>query len=311
MRNIMKTPLLVNLPSKEERHKLFGSVEPGPRTKPTEKQDMADLQNEKKDYLFEINAVGINKVKYPIIVHSDVSPTTQTTIGTFQLASHIDRHSKGTNMSRFLEQMERSNENGFSVDFISLKKFAFALGERLEQDQVQLDISFPWFFETKGPKSGKAGLNHGEVTIHVKQDKEGYISYKASLSVYMTTLCPCSKEISEYSAHSQRGKVTMEVDFIDGFENSIIDWKKALLHAAESNASAIIHPVLKRVDEKHVTETAYENPRFVEDVVRLVAADLYEMSFIKAFKVICENEESIHLHNAIAIIEFDKEAEAK
>src|SRR5699024_6754683 len=106
MMSKMKTPLLIDLPPKKERHELFGSVEPGPRTKPTEKKEMADLQNQKKDYLFDINAVGISNVKYPIIVNSDVKPTTQTTIGTFQLASHINRSAKGTNMSRFLEQME-------------------------------------------------------------------------------------------------------------------------------------------------------------------------------------------------------------
>src|SRR5690625_4281094 len=132
---------------------------------------------------------------------------------------------------------------------------------------------------------------------------------QAKLVAYVTTLCPCSKEISEYSAHSQRGKVTMEIAFTDDFDDQEIDWKEALLHAAESNASAMIHPVLKRTDEKHVTETAYENPRFVEDIVRLVAADLYDLSYIKQFKVTCENEESIHLHDAIATIEFDKETD--
>jgi len=101
----------------------------------------------------------------------------------------------------------------------------------------------------------------------------------------------------------------MEIAFTDDFDDQEIDWKEALLHAAESNASAMIHPVLKRTDEKHVTETAYENPRFVEDIVRLVAADLYDLSYIKQFKVTCENEESIHLHDAIATIEFDKETD--
>src|SRR5690625_3364938 len=98
----------------------------------------------------------------------------------------------------------------------------------------------------------------------------------------------------------------MEVSFTNDIQDHVVDWKLALLEAAESNASAKIHPVLKRVDEKHVTETAYENPRFVEDIVRLVAADLYEMPFIQKFKITCENEESIHLHNAIAVIDYDK-----
>lgn len=309
--NKMKTPVMIDLPTKKERHKLFGSVEPGPRTKPTNKADMADLQNRKEDYLFDIKSVGISNVKYPIIVNSDRKPITQSTIGTFQLTSHIDRSSKGTNMSRFIEQLEQSSKNGLHVDLLSLKRFADELGSRLEQEQVSLSVSFPWFFETKGPKSNLGGLNHSEATIHAAQQKDGSVRFHATLETYITTLCPCSKEISEYSAHSQRGKVKMEVSFIEGFENSILDWKKELLHAAESNGSAVIHPLLKRVDEKHVTETAYENPRFVEDVVRLVAADLYEMPYVTSFKVTCENEESIHLHNAIAVVEYDKTAESK
>src|SRR5699024_10971343 len=112
--------------------------------------------------------------------------------------------------------------------------------------------------------------------------------------------------ISEYSAHSQRGKVTMEVTFTDGFEFTEADWKKDLLHAAESNASSPTHPLLKRVDERHVTETPYEDPRFVVDKLKRIAANLYELDYIDKFKVTCENEEYIHLHNAIAVVEYDK-----
>lgn len=297
----------IDLPPKAERHKLFGSIQPGEKLKPTRKEDMADLQNTEKDFLFKIDSVGISNVKYPIVVESQLQPLVQNTIGTFTFGSSIKRKSKGTNMSRFLEQIEASNHNGFKVDFKSLTRFSQDLAIRLEQDEVSLDVEYPWFFEKKGPSSNIGGLNHGTVKLSLTTDIEGNIDYQASLSVYITTLCPCSKEISEYSAHSQRGKVTMNISFADGFDHSTIDWKKALLFAAETNASAIIYPVLKRPDEKFVTETAYENPRFVEDMVRLIAADLYEMDFIKKFKVICENEESIHLHNAIATIKFDKE----
>lgn len=121
-------------------------------------------------------------------------------------------------------------------------------------------------------------------------------------------MCPCSKEISEYSAHNQRGIVTITADINPSALDSQ-DWKAALLNAAESNASSALYPILKRPDEKHVTERAYENPRFVEDMVRLVAADLYEMKDVQAFTVECRNEESIHLHDAIAIISYDKRKE--
>lgn len=297
----------INLPPKAERHKLFGSILPGEKTKPTQKEEMADLQNTEKDFLFKIDSVGISNVKYPIVVESQLKPTVQNTIGTFTLASSVNRMSKGTNMSRFLEQIEASNTNGFKADFKSLTQFSQDLATRLEEDEVDLEIEYPWFFERKGPSSNIGGLNHGIVKLKLATDETGKIKYSASLSVYITTLCPCSKEISEYSAHSQRGKVTMDIVFSDGFDQSTIDWKKELLLAAETNASAIIYPVLKRTDEKFITETAYENPRFVEDMVRLIAADLYELNFIKSFKVVCENEESIHLHNAIATIKYDKE----
>lgn len=297
------------LPTKQDRHILFGSVDPGPRTKPTNKADMADLQNTEKDFLFDIKEVGISNVKYPIIVQSKLAPHSQSTIGTFKLTAQVNRTSKGTNMSRFLEQIEESNSNGFQMDLTSLLQFSDALKARLKQEDVTVEVQFPWFYERKGPVSGSTGLNHAEASIKVDFTNRNEAKVHASLTAYVTTLCPCSKEISEYSAHSQRGKVTMEVVFTDDFNDQDIDWKEVLLHAAESNASAMIHPVLKRTDEKNVTETAYENPRFVEDMVRLVAADLYDLPFIKQFSVTCENEESIHLHDAIATIEFDKETD--
>jgi len=124
------------------------------------------------------------------------------------------------------------------------------------------------------------------------------------MKIGVTTLCPCSKEISMYGAHNQRGFITMQAK-VD--ETAISDnWKHDLKNIALSNASAPIYNVLKREDEKFVTEEAYQNPRFVEDLARLVAADLEEVHWIKHYKVTCENEESIHLHNAIAVIESNK-----
>lgn len=307
----VKTSSYIDLPNKKERHKLFGSVEPGRKTKPTIKEEMADLQNSKEDFLFAINAVGISNVKYPIVVSSRLNPTTQTTIGTFKLTANVERTSKGTNMSRFLEEIEQSDgDNGFQIDFGSLTQFAKNLQKRLKQENVSIEVSFPWFYERRGPSSDKRGLNYADVTLQIDYFDDETVHFSATLSALITTLCPCSKEISEYSAHSQRGRVTMEVTFTNDYtDDTTIDWKEALLHAAESNASAMIHPVLKRPDEKFVTETAYENPRFVEDIVRLVAADLYELPFIQKFTVTCENEESIHMHDAIATIHYTKENE--
>lgn len=302
----IETPSHRVLPNKKDRHILFGSVEPGPRTKPVNKKDMADLQNTKQDFLFDINEVGISNVKHPIIVNSSLTPSTQSTVGTFKLTAQVNRDSKGTNMSRFIEQLAHANTNGFQADFNSLVNFSESLQRRLKQEDIVVEVAFPWFYERKGPTTGSIGLNHAEATMELNYKGKLEMTKQAKLTVYVTTLCPCSKEISEYSAHSQRGKVTMDVIFTDDFNEQKVDWKETLLDAAESNASAMIHPALKRPDEKLVTETAYENPRFVEDMVRLVAADLYDLSFIQQFKVTCENEESIHLHDAVATIEYDK-----
>lgn len=305
----LKTYNLKQLPPKYERHKLFGSVDPIEKTKPTEKDQMPDLQNLKQDFLFKLDAVGISNVKHPIIIESSMKPHVQTTIGTFKFSSSLSDTSKGTNMSRFTEQLNKYYEEGFTADFRTLKIFAEELAGRLKQSDATIELSFPWFFERSAPHSGLSGLNYAEVTMIVTYDYEKGFSTKAGLHGKITTLCPCSKEISEYSAHNQRGNVTMEVHFMEGFDEDSVDFKFELLEAAESNASARLHPVLKRPDEKVVTELAYENPRFVEDIVRLVAADLYEMPFVSKFKVGCTNEESIHLHDAVASVTFDKLAE--
>lgn len=294
------------LPNKAQRHKLFGSVQPGPRTKPSEKSEMADLQNSKQDFLFDLDAVGIANVKHPITIRSNLNPKEQTTIGTFTFSSSIDKSSKGTNMSRFTEQLQAYHQKGFTTDFATLKTFAKDLAERLKQKDSEIEVSFPWFYERRGPQSNLLGLNHADITMSVKYDAVMGYFLNASLSSLITTLCPCSKEISEYSAHNQRGRVTMNITLDADFEESEIDWKEVLLEAAESNASARLHPVLKRPDEKIVTEQAYENPRFVEDMVRLVAADLYEISYVTKFNVQCRNEESIHMHDAVASVTYNK-----
>ncbi|WP_082234096.1 GTP cyclohydrolase FolE2 [Halobacillus massiliensis] len=298
------------LPSKEDRHKLFGSVKPGPRTKPMDKEKMVDLQNSKKDFLFNIDMVGISNVKHPISIPSQLTPQIQTTIGTFKFGSSIAQQSKGTNMSRFTEQLDKYHNQGFAIDIETLKTFTSELAGRLKEDNAEVEVSFPWFFERKGPYSDLAGMNHADATISVEYKEATGYDVTVSLTGTITTLCPCSKEISEYSAHNQRGNVTMTVNLTDDFDEQEVDWKAALLEAAESNASARIHPVLKRPDEKMVTEQAYENPRFVEDIVRLVAADLYEYDFVESFTVKCRNEESIHLHDAEASLSYDKTKEA-
>lgn len=300
----------LQLPSKVARHKLFGSVEPGDKSKPIEKEQMADLQNVKNDFLFDLDAVGVTNIKHPVKVASLNEPFEQATIGDFSFSSSISKNSKGSNMSRFTEQLHAYHVNGgFLLTLDTIKQFTKELANRLEQADAELEVSFPWFFERRSPASDLGGLNYADAFISVQYDEITGYHITVGLSATIKTLCPCSKEISEYSAHNQRGKVTIEVMLADDFDETETDWKQVLLEAAESNASARIHPILKRPDEKIVTEQAYENPRFVEDLVRLVAADLYELPYVKVFHVTCQNEESIHLHDAIASITFDKETD--
>ncbi|MGL4820562.1 MAG: GTP cyclohydrolase, FolE2/MptA family, partial [Bacilli bacterium] len=197
---------------------------------------------------------------------------------------------------------------GMELSVTSFKDFAVELQGRLKQADATIDASFPWFYERRGPLSEIAGLNHAKCGIEVVYHSDGTFDTRVRLEVAVTTLCPCSKEISEYSAHNQRGYIRIEALLHPSFAEER-DWKVDFLEACESNASARIHPVLKRPDEKYVTEYAYENPRFVEDMVRLVASDLYEMDYVVAFTVECKNEESIHLHDAVAKIHYDKRAE--
>lgn len=302
----LNTIPLKKLPSKEERHRLFGSVPPAEKKKPTEKSKMADLQNVKHDFLFPLDAVGVANVKYPIRVKSGQAPFEQTTIGTFSFSSSIPANSKGTNMSRFMELLEEYHQAGFTISINELKQFTMDLAEKLEQADASISVTFPWFYEREAPQTYATGLNHAEVSISVRYAKEEDYQINTSLKAQITTLCPCSKEISEYSAHNQRGNVTMETELDPNFDDTVEDWKVLLLEAAESNASARLHPILKRPDEKMVTEQAYENPRFVEDMVRLIAADLYEIPSVLKFHVACRNEESIHMHDAIASVTYDK-----
>ncbi|MCP3740819.1 GTP cyclohydrolase FolE2 [Rossellomorea sp. BNER] len=293
----------LKLPSKQDRHLLFGSVHPGEKTKPEKKEEMVDLQSQKKDFLFHIDQVGICNLKVPVTIKSSLHPTNQGTIATFTLSSSLPRNQKGTNMSRFVELIEEYRLKGFTMEPAQLCQFVTDLSDRLGQNHVQLEVEFPWFFEKKSPSSRLTGLNHAMAKITVHQDAQNDYKITVELSCMITTLCPCSKEISEYSAHNQRGNLRMSVD------TTLLrdDWKEELLYAAESNASACIYPLLKRPDEKVVTEKAYENPRFVEDMVRLVAAELYEKDWVKRFTVQCRNEESIHLHDAVATLSYSKD----
>lgn len=295
----------IQLPTKQERLRHFGTVDPIIGTKPTEKEKMTDLQNTPKDYFFEIDHVGITNVSHPITIESNLEPISQTTIGSFTLTTNLVSDRKGINMSRLTELLQEYHKNNWILNVDTLQAFTKELAERMKQKKASLSVSYPWYYERKAPQSQKSGLIHSTVSMEICYENEKGWEIKAGLETAVTTLCPCSKEISEYSAHNQRGVVKTKV-VLEPSSQWPVDFKEILLYVAESNASAMLHPILKRPDEKKVTEQAYENPRFVEDLIRLIAADLYELDWIKAFDIECRNEESIHLHDAFAKLSYVK-----
>src|SRR5699024_3344821 len=202
----------IQLPNKTERHKLFGSVAPGIKNKPTEKEKMPDIQNQSRDFLFALDAVGISKVKHPIKIQSKMKPESQTSIGEFSFSSSLSVTSKGTNMSRFTEQLNHYYKDEFTVNFHTLKQFTLELKNRLKQKDATVEVFFPWFFERQAPNTNLSGLNHAIATMSVTYEEDKGFSVKAKLEGKVATLCPCSKEISEYSAHNQRGNISMEIE---------------------------------------------------------------------------------------------------
>lgn len=288
-----------NLNTREGRWKHFGSVDPIKGTKPTEKEKMTDLQSSKKDFLFEIDHVGIKNLTYPVRLDG------YQTAGTFSLSTHLAKDEKGINMSRILESVEAHYDNGLSLDFDTLKTVLITLQTVMYQKDATVDVDAKWFFDRFSPVTNLRAIGHADTRFSMTVEGDTTVNKSLTLTAMVTTLCPCSKEISEYSAHNQRGIVTVKAYFAPEGELPA-NFKERILEAMEVNASSMLYPILKRTDEKSVTERAYENPRFVEDLLRLIAADLVELDFVTGFTIECRNEESIHQHDAFARLSYNK-----
>lgn len=253
---------------------------------------MRDIQNELDTREIPLNKVGVKGVKYPVSV-LDKNKKTQTTTASVDLFVNLPHNFKGTHMSRFIEVFHKYHTD------ISMQHFLDMLEEikdKLSAEKAFGTITFPYFIEKKAPVSGASGIME-YVCSYEGEVSESERKFFVTIEVPVTTLCPCSKAISEYGAHNQRGKVRVKLLYSDFF------WIEDVIQMIENCASSPLYSVLKRQDEKAVTEHAYENPRFVEDVVREVYLGLKEMNF-KWFSVEAENEESIHYHNAYAYTEF-------
>lgn len=256
---------------------------------------MKDIQNHKDHRNIDIDQVGVKGIRYPITV-LDKNNGKQQTVAKINMYVNLPRHYKGTHMSRFVEVLNEHSKR------ISLQNFSEILDEvksRLNAESAHMEITFPYFINKMAPVTGSEGLMEYKCTFMGSLNRG--IDIVTIIHVPISTLCPCSKEISEFGAHNQRGEVTLKVRF------KKFIWIEDLIRLVEDAASSEVFSVLKREDEKFVTEKAYENPMFVEDIVRDIALKLNEDSNITWFAVESENFESIHNHNAYAYIEKHKD----
>lgn len=255
---------------------------------------MPDMQNTRDERNIAIDRVGVRGITYPIRV-LDRENVVQHSIGNFTLTVDLPHHFKGTHMSRFLEVL---NEHKGEVSVNSIQRILEDLRTKLHAERSHLDVDFTYFINKAAPVSGKSGMMGYKCRFEAVGGPES--DFVMQIIIPVTTLCPCSKEISQYGAHNQRGYVTVRLRT----EGHL--WIEEVIEMIEKRASAPLYPLLKRPDEKYVTELAYENPRFVEDMVREVALAFDAESRVKWYSVEVENHESIHDHNAYAYLERSK-----
>jgi GTP cyclohydrolase I len=260
---------------------------------------LEDVQGRPDSRELTIAAAGVRSVRHPL-TFVDRDGVAQHTVAQCDLSVQVPKDVKGAHMSRFIELLGE-REDALSV--ATIRQFAAAMNSRLNAERGQLSLSFPWFVKKAAPVSGVVSMMDYSVTLKAWCHEEA-ARVLLSVAVPATSLCPCSKDISDYGAHNQRSVITISVepDMHSGAEIFIED----LIDLAESAASSPVYGVLKRPDEKFVTEAAYDTPKFVEDLVRDVAGPLDSDARIAAYSVDVENFESIHNHSAFARIERDK-----
>ena len=256
---------------------------------------IADVQGILDTRRIAINRAGIRAIRHPVKI-ADKDDDIQHTIAVFNMYVNLPHNLKGVHMSRFVEVLN-SHEREISVE--SFESILRTMVKKLETESGDIEMTFPYFVNKTAPVSRVKSLLDYEVTF-IGEIKKGSYKFTMKVVVPVTSLCPCSKQISAYGAHNQRSHVSISIR-----TNSFV-WIEELIKMAEDQASCELYGLLKRSDERHVTEKAYDNPKFVEDVVRDVAAVLNLDTRIDAYVVESENFESIHNHSAYALIERNK-----
>lgn len=263
---------------------------------------MEDVQNRKDKRGIPINKVGVSNLRYPIVV-LDRAQEKQQTVARVRMSVNLPHNFKGTHMSRFVEVL---NEHHEDMTMWTLPKILHKLRKRLNAQSAYMEMIFPYFIERSAPVSGAKSLMDYECAFIGETVSGGgklpaeNDEFTLRVKVPVTSLCPCSKEISDYGAHNQRGEVAIEVKC----RPDKMIWIEEVVEVAEQSASAPVYALLKRPDERHVTMQAYDNPVFVEDIVRNVALRLQEDDRVIWFRVNVENYESIHNHNVFAMVEW-------
>jgi GTP cyclohydrolase I len=271
---------------------IFNWGKPGPPEAMRHCNTMRDVQNERDYRNMPINKVGIKNLRYPITV-LDRGRGHQHTVASINMYVDLPHECKGTHMSRFVEMLHLFRPK------LSLKTFSDILGQmkhHLNAASAHIEVTFPYFIEKIAPVSKSPGLMDYTCRFVGSINSDSKVDLVSEIIVPISSVCPCSKEISEDGAHNQRGKVCLRTRF------KKFIWIEDMVELVERAASCDIYSVLKRSDEKFITEKGYANPKFVEDIVRDIALELQADSNITWFDVGVENYESIHNHNAYAFI---------
>jgi GTP cyclohydrolase IB len=262
---------------------------------------MIDVQSMRDDRRLEIEQAGVSDLRYPIIV-LDRRQEKQHTIARISMSVGLPHHLKGTHMSRFLEIL---HEDRAELTIRTLPALLQKVKHRLDAETARIEARFPYFIEKSAPATGAKSLMDYECTF-AGEVNGGAMDFVLSVRVPVTSLCPCSKAISDYGAHNQRGFIEIDVRSVLAAGEPELIWIEELVDVAERSASAPIYPLLKRPDERFVTMQAFENPVFVEDMVRNVGTKLRDDRRVAWFRVKATNEESIHNHSAFAELSLDR-----
>lgn len=265
-----------------------------PFTIPHSQQPLHDVQQLRDTRKIAIDRVGVKDISYPIVV-MDKANRVQQTVARISMSVDLPHHFKGTHMSRFIEILNTYREN---IALEMMEPMLATMKEKLGASRAHLEISFPYFIEKRAPVSGARSLMEYSCTFSATLGDN--FDFILGITVPLTSLCPCSRELSAYGAHNQRSHMTLRVRYTEFL------WIEDLVALAEECGSSPVWSLLKRQDEKYVTERAYDNPRFVEDMVREATLRLQAEPRITWFAVEAENFESIHNHSAYAAIERDR-----